>query len=146
MANSVTPTTWYSGNYKKDFNKAPPYNGIEIVGSTVYDEESGNFISVSLTLTDYTNVLAGSDLVVPALTNADGEHPIGAPTVTTSPPSSPPQTNTDFTMDGWVSLESNGLDYSLRIYLSFGMEHAKSSERGYIMSFAKKLAPPTSPP
>ena len=144
MTSNIKPSVWYSGNYSsRQTAKQPPYNGIEIAGLPSYDEDSGLFLSASITFTDYTKDPNGSVVVMPALTFAEGRTTImaaaGEPTSPPqSPPSSPPQPDSNFTIEGWVALESNGLNYSLRIYLSFGLEHERAAERGYIMSFAKQ--------
>lgn len=147
MTSNIQPIVWYSGNYNsRRSGKTAPYNGIKIAGLPSYDEQSNTFLSASITFTDYTNDPNGSTLVIPALTFAEGRTSIteaagelASPPA--SPPSSPPQPDRDFTIEGWVALESNGLDYSLRIYLSFGLQYERAAERGYIMGFAKSEIP-----
>jgi len=134
MPTEIKTEQWYSGDWKKVPSKQPPFNGIKITGLPTY--ENGVLVSVKVTFTDYTLNLSGCESTIPELTAANGQFNIPTPTENTSPPSSPPQPNPDFTIQGWVALEHNNLDLSLRIRLSFGLEHARRQELGYIMGFA----------
>lgn len=134
MTNDPTPQVWQSGDWSKRPNKEIPYNGIEISGLPEYDENSA-LVSVTVTLTDYTLDEQGVASSILGLTVAAGSVSIFAPTEQTSPVSSPPRPNPDFTIEGDVALEPSGSDVCLRIRLSYGLEHMRREEIGYVMCF-----------
>lgn len=134
MANDPTSQTWQSGDWSKRPNSEAPYNGIEISGLPEYDE-NGMLISVAVTLTDYTLNKEGVASIIPELTVFAGHVDIIAPIEQTSPPSSPLNPSSDFTIKGWVSLEPSGANVCLRIHLRYGLEHLRREEIGYVMCF-----------
>ncbi len=134
MKNDPILQVWRSGDWRKRPNKEAPYNGIEISGTPMYDE-NGFLISIAVTFIDYTLDKQGVKSTIPELTISAGRVDITAPIVQTSPPSSPPKDSSDFTIKGKVSLESTGAKVCLRIQLSYGLEHLRREEIGYVMCF-----------
>ncbi|MEI8592783.1 hypothetical protein [Photobacterium sp. Hal280] len=47
--------------------------------------------------------------------------------------------NSDFTVKGWVALESNTMDIFLRVHFTYGLEPFQKEELGYIMGFSALL-------
>ncbi|WP_027251374.1 hypothetical protein [Photobacterium halotolerans] len=47
--------------------------------------------------------------------------------------------NNDFTVNGWLALESNTMDLFLRVHFMYGLEPFQKEELGYIMGFSALL-------
>lgn len=131
MANNTNPWQWRSGDWKKRAASSPPYNGIQITGLPTYDTDN-KLVSVEVTFLDFTQDDKGVESIIPNLSYLDGRVEIPVPVEK----SSPPQADPDFTVLGWVALETNGASFSLRIRFGYGAEYSRRDELGYIMSFS----------
>lgn len=47
--------------------------------------------------------------------------------------------NDDFTVNGWMALESSSMDIFLRVHFRYGLESFQKEELGYIMGFSAVL-------
>ena len=57
--NDSNENTWYSGDWRENMNSNPPYNGMKIVPTAAYSEQtsppsSRKFVSATLNVVDYT--------------------------------------------------------------------------------------------
>lgn len=141
MPTNTAMQTWRSGDWKKKPAQQKPYNGIEISVTPTYDPETQTLVTVSILFKDYTNDAKGIESILPLVPAPSPMLPIPIPPTLTSPPSSPPAKNTSFTIDGTIALETNGSNFSPRIRLNYGLEHAKRDEIGYIMLIPMIQAP-----
>lgn len=143
MSNS-TENTWYSGSWNENGNNSEvPYNGLKIAATAKYSLPTSPpslqiLVSVNLDVVDYTYDPNG---VSSTLTLPKSNIWYGIP-IPEDDNVSPPIPNIKFTVTdieninlGKVRLDSNPSGTFLNIQFSFGPDHRKQEEIGYIMKF-----------
>lgn len=121
-----TSQQWYSGDWLLKNADSEPYNGISITATPNYQNDL--FTGVKISINDFTKSSKGKINSIDSLTCVMGDK-----TVTSSG---------DFTVNGWIKLESKGSKVYLRIRLSYGLKDFTHNEVGYIMAFDTKKASP----
>lgn len=130
MSKNTNELTWHSGDWKKVSRKQEPYNGIEITGVPLYDDEQ-KFASATITVKDFTKTPNGIPSTMEDVTLADEW--VNIPVPITSPPSE------DFTVDGAVKLRLGSNEVLLRLNLAYGLKDYRRQEIGFIGGFPSVL-------
>jgi len=132
---NAEPQVWCSGDWKTIPRKTVPYNGVEIVGTPVYDD-NGKFVSADLKIVDCTYVPDGVASELHGLNVGDGWQEIPAAVVPTSPPS--PDAN--FTVNGKLQLYHGSGSMLLGVDFSYGLTGQRHEELGFIFGFPTTIA------
>lgn len=120
---------WHSGDWKKSPRINEPYNGIEIIGIPLYDEDN-KFTGAKLEIRDYTYEKSGVSACIKLMTTADEW--VDIPGVV---PSSPPIDPSLLSVKGQVKLRPSGCGILLRVNFSYGLKSLRHEELGFVMKF-----------
>lgn len=122
--------SWCSGEWKTTPRKNVPYNGVEIIGVPLYDE-NGRFVSADIVVADCTNVKEGVQSKLAALSVEDGW--LDIPPIMM--PGSPPVDDPRFTVKGKLQLRHGSGSMLLGVDFAYGLAGQRHEELGFIFGF-----------